>query len=131
MKDTKHRFLKIMAGIVGAQYVLAAIGLLFFQRWFFDNVAPFEPFNRHYMGDTGSFTLAIGLGMLVAARDPVRHRLMIWLGLLASVVHTLNHVYDAVLLNEPMSHWLLDVGPLALLLVALAVAMRGLPRDLQ
>lgn len=131
MKNSNSRFLQFVVGVGGVFYVLAGLGLLFAQTWFFENIGHFPPFNRHYMGDTGSFTLAIGVGLLVATRDPVRHRLIIWLALLASVVHTLNHVYDAALLNEPLSHWLLDVGPLTLYVLALLLAARSLPRDLQ
>ncbi len=107
-------------------YTLVALALLFAPVWFFENVGPFAPFNRHYMGDLGSFLLPMGLGLLVAARDPARHRLLIGLMIAGSLLHSANHSYDALAGAEPLSHWLKDVGPLgafaALMIVAYALA---------
>lgn len=113
---------QMLVGLMGALNTIIGLLILFAPVWFFKNVGNFPPFNRHYMGDAGTFLLAIGIGLLLAARDPIRHRLTVMVGILASVLHTLNHVYDAVIGGEDVLHWLTDLGPLVLFVILLAVA---------
>jgi len=67
------RFTQIVVGLAGAAYLLIGIALLFAPGWFFSAIGNFQPFNRHYEGDLGSFLLPLGIGLLVAARDPARY----------------------------------------------------------
>jgi hypothetical protein len=73
--------------------------LLFGPVWFFDNIGPYPPFNRHYEGDTGSFTLVLGLVLLWAVREPARYRAMIAAVGIGSLVHAINHVVDDFVLS--------------------------------
>ena len=106
---------------VGLFNVLAGLALLFAPQWFFTNVAPFEPFNRHFMGDIGAFILPIGVGMVYAVFQP-RHHALIGLGLAANWVHTLNHLYDSLWLERDLEHFLRDGLPLLLSTLALGWA---------
>lgn len=83
----------------GFFYVITAAALLFAPVWFFENVGSYPPYNRHFMGDAGSFLLALGLVLLWAARDPVRYRGMIAIIGISSLVHAINHVADDFMLN--------------------------------
>ena len=82
--------------IVGLATVAAAIALLLVPRWFFDNVAPIAPYNRHFLGDAGAFSLGIGAALLVAAWDPIRLRTLALVGIGGTVVHALNHIYGSL-----------------------------------
>ncbi|HET7767166.1 MAG TPA: NmrA family NAD(P)-binding protein, partial [Chloroflexota bacterium] len=113
----------------GLFYVLAGAALLWATEWFYENVGHFPPFNRHYAGDAGAFSLALGLGLLWAARSLRRHRAIVVTALIASVLHTLNHGYDHLLEGATASHWLSDVGPLALGVLSLAASLAPLPRS--
>jgi hypothetical protein len=107
----------------GILYVLAGAALLLTPDWFLANIGAFPPYNRHYMGDTGSFTLALGVGMLLAARDPLRQRAMLAAALVGTLLHTANHAYGDIVLGElPPEAVLLDVAPLALYAVLLVAA---------
>jgi len=64
-------------------------------QWFFDNVGTFPPFNRHFLGDIGAFTLPIGLGLLLSLRWASLGPGVLLVGVLGSALHLLNHVYDA------------------------------------
>jgi hypothetical protein len=86
--------------LVGLATAAAAVALLLAPRWFFDNVAPIAPYNRHFMGDAGAYSLAVGAALLVAAWDPVRFRLLALLGIGGTVVHALNHVYGSIFAGE-------------------------------
>lgn len=122
------RFTQVAVAIGGIFYILTALTMLFAPRWFFFNIGHFEPFNRHYMGDLGTFTLALGIGLLLAARDPFRHRLMIGAGVLGSFLHTLNHMYDAVISGASLAHWMIDVGPLLIFVGILAIVYSQMPK---
>jgi hypothetical protein len=120
------RLIQILVAIGGVFNTLVGLTMIAAPMWFFENVGHFEPFNRHYTGDTGTFVLGYGIGLLIAARDPQRHVLMIFAAALASLFHTLNHTYDAVIGAEPLRHWLIDVGPLVVFTVMMLAAVRML-----
>jgi hypothetical protein len=65
-------------------------------RSFYDNVATFEPYNRHFLHDIGAFTIGLGAGMLVAL---VTHwgalRVALTALAVASVVHVVSHAVDS------------------------------------
>jgi hypothetical protein len=83
----------------GLFYLISAVLLLFGPVWFFDNIGTYPPYNRHYEGDTGSFTLVLGLVLCWAVREPARYRAMIAAVGIGSLVHAMNHVVDDFVLN--------------------------------
>lgn len=87
---------QVLIAVVGIFDAAAGSALLFAPQWFYDTLATFPPFNRHYAGDVGAFLLPIGLGILVAARDPIRYRAILVLGLAASWMHAANHALDGL-----------------------------------
>jgi hypothetical protein len=107
----------------GVLYVFSGVTLLFAPVWFLERVGTFPPFNRHYMGDAGSFVLALGIGLLVAARDPIRQRILIAIGLVGTLLHTANHAYgDLVLAELPPAEIARDLLPLAVYAGLLVIA---------
>ena len=115
-----------MVAIGGLFYALTGLALLLAPEWFFQNVGNFPPFNRHYAGDLGTFTLALGAGLLLASRDPARHRLLIGVAAAASVLHSLNHAYDDARSDSPATRLLVDTLPLFIFGLLLALAYYGL-----
>jgi hypothetical protein len=83
----------------GLLYILTAALMLFAPMWFYENIGNYAPYNRHYVGDGGSFTLALGLVLFWALCDPVRYRGMIAIVGLSSLAHAINHVLDDFVLN--------------------------------
>jgi hypothetical protein len=111
----KNTLLSWVVFLTGLFYTFVGLALLFAPFWFLENVGQFPPFNRHYMGDLGTFTLPMGIGLLLAARHPWQHRLLIGVVAGANLLHSLNHLYDA--LGESLTHWLSDTVPLILFAV--------------
>lgn len=109
----------------GLVYLFSGAALLFAPSWFFNTIGNFPPFNRHYSGDLGAFLLPLGAGLLIAARQPSRHRGLIAVAAGAALLHALNHGYDA--LGQPLVYWLTDTLPLLALAVLLIQAYRRLP----
>jgi hypothetical protein len=112
---------KALIALVGLADTLAGSALLLAPEWFFTTFGQFPPLNRHYMGDAGSFLLPIGLALLVTARDPVRYRPILLIGLLASWLHTLNHGYDALVQPGMGQAGLVDTAQVAAIAIALSV----------
>jgi hypothetical protein len=113
---------RLLCFLVGALYFLTGVAMLLAPMWFFDNIATFPPFNRHFLGDLGSFSIAIGTGLLLAVWDARYLRGAVAVGLVASGLHLLNHGFDAVVGSVPERGWS-DVPGLALVLVLLVAPL--------
>lgn len=118
-----------------AQLVLA-VNVLFFAGtsmvilfWphTFQSLVQFVPFNRHYLGDAGVFQLAVSLGLLWALPAPTRRVGHIWIGAIASLLHTANHIYDLLLVSTPplFALWLPQTLTLLILAALLLVVAIG------
>ena len=129
MRNPK-RWRQLAVGLSAALYIFTGFALLAVPEWFYENIGHFPPYNRHFLGDVGAFTLPLGLGLLLAARAPGRHRLFIGVVALASVIHPLNHLYDDWHAGAwSAEHFLVETLPLLLVATALTwVAMNETPQ---
>lgn len=116
------RSAQVILAAVGLFYAVAGLSLVAAPRWFYDTFATFPPFNRHYAGDAGVFSLAFGIGSLLAARSPHKHRLYVVVLILVSTMHALNHIYDAVHHGASLARWLTDSVPLVVIVLPLVMA---------
>ena len=111
LSAAQARFVTFVFSLTGLSYIAAGAALILIPAWFLENVGRFEPFNRHYMGDAGAFVLAIGVGVWLMRKDPWAHKSMLLAGLVATQLHALNHLYDAVFMHAGLEHWLQDALP--------------------
>ena len=116
----KWRAGRIFVATAGLAQALIALIMLAAPGWFFQHIGYFPPYNRHYVADTASFSLGLGLALLWAAWDLPRRRGLIGIAALASVLHAVNHGLDAA--GAAVVHWIIDVVPLTLLAVGLSFA---------
>jgi hypothetical protein len=124
------RLAQIIVALAGVGYLLAGAALLFAPVWFFQHIGTFGPFNRHYEGDLGAFLLALGMGLLFAARNPSRYGLVVWVAAIGSLIHACNHVYDALIQGASLGQWLAQPVPLFILaLLLLWAASQGAPLE--
>jgi hypothetical protein len=103
---------QLVVALAGVFYALTGVALLFAPVWFFQHIGTFGPFNRHYEGDLGAFLLALGIGLLFAARSPSRYGLVVWVAAMGSLLHACNHVYDALVEGASPGQWLAQPVPL-------------------
>ena len=86
---------------------------------FYENVAGFPPFNRHFLRDAGAFQLGIGAGLAAG----LLRRPGFLVGLIgastAAVAHAVSHVIDREQGGNPSDHVFL--WALAVLLTAAAI----------
>lgn len=116
------RAAQVIVGVAGAFYTATGAALLFAPAWFFRVIGPYAPFNRHYEGDLGAFLLPLGVALLVVARAPGQHRLLLWMAAAASLLHAANHTYDSLVSGASAAHWLVDTLPLVVFALALVWA---------
>ncbi len=121
----KQAFARSIAIAVGVSYLAVALALLLAQDWFFNNTfGNYSPYNRHYMGDAGSFVSVAGLMLLWAARDLARRWAMILLAGVGSLIHATNHVIEDFVISPSSAsvatNILLFVLAFAMLLAAWA-----------
>lgn len=95
---SKTPLLSVLLLLLGAFSVVNGIAMFFIPRvWFFEMV-PGVPetgsFNAHLVQDSGTFFLAIGVGLLIAARDPARHVAAIVVAAIANAMHSILHLYS-------------------------------------
>jgi hypothetical protein len=115
-------FVRAVVAVSGISFLLTGLALVFAPEWFFNTIGYFPPFNRHYAGDLGMFQIPMGIGLLAAVRDPVRHRLLIGVATAGSVLHILNHLYDDLGAGD-LAHLVKDTTPLVLLAVLMVLAL--------
>ncbi|MDP9067423.1 MAG: hypothetical protein M3N53_03605 [Actinomycetota bacterium] len=117
----RERFPQLVALVFGAMTVLFGAWAFFDPRSFFDNVAVFEPFNRHFIHDIGAFQ--IGLGSVLVLGAILRDSLQVVLSGVGvgAVFHVISHILDRDIGGKPAT----DIPFFALtaaILVAAAVA---------
>ncbi len=104
----------------GIFYIAVAAVLLLVPAWFYEAIAMYPPYNRHFMGDAGSFMLGLGLMLVWGMRSPVRYRAMIAIVGIATLVHAINHIIDDFILNPTT---LSISGNIALFIIAFAILL--------
>ena len=130
MQFNKLAFVRWVVLFSGTINLLTGAALLFAPAWFYNALADFPPFNRHFSGDVGAFITALGVGLLFAAREPQKHRGLIGVAALGILLHVGNHLYDDLIVEHGATlHWLTNTLPLflmaGLLIAAYALLARG------
>jgi hypothetical protein len=116
--------------VIGVNHLVTFALAFFAPDWFFTNIAYFPPFNAHLLGDIGAFNAPLGVGLLVAASNPMRHRLPIGLAALGNLLHALSHLRDWDLHMPPHMEAAAGLGQQFLillpgLLLLLVIALSG------
>lgn len=123
-------FIRFVVILNGFANLLSGLVLLLAPQWFFNTVADYQPFNRHFLGDVGAFILPLGVGLLIAARHPLKYRALIGLAALGNILHVANHLYDDLIIERGATwHWLTNTLPLLVLTALLIAAYFMLVKD--
>jgi hypothetical protein len=82
----------VVAGLI---YLLVGMAGLLQPEWYFENLFPFEPYNRLAAGLAGSLMLPLGVVMIIASQRPAEGRLVIGMGASAAVLMFFNAWFGA------------------------------------
>jgi hypothetical protein len=107
--------------------------------WFFKmvpGVPETGPFNAHLVADSGTFFIAVGVGLLIAGFDPKRHVAVVVVAAIANLFHSILHIYshEAGLLS--LEHLGTEVSgiyipTLALIAIAIILLRSPTPRGVE
>jgi len=86
---------------------------------FFDTLGPFGTSNAHYIRDTGTFTLALGIAFAVAFRRPAWRVGVVGYAFLQYLFHSVNHLADIGAAHPYRA------GPIDFALLGLTAAVLG------
>ncbi len=117
---TSARFVTIVLWIAGLFFLLPGVWAFVDPQSFFDQLAPFEPYNRHFIHDIGAFQIGIGVALLLASRLKDAPFVALTGAAAAAIVHLASHFIDH-------GHGGKDTdipvfGALAIILIAAALA---------
>ncbi|GCB00468.1 hypothetical protein [Mycolicibacterium sp. NCC-Tsukiji] len=117
--QTPLRIVLVTCAILGLITLALGIWAFVAPMSFFEVLAPFEPYNRHFLHDAGVLQIGVGVAMLLAAirRSPVEVALG---GFIAfEALHVVSHVIDRDLGGRPV----FDITALTILTLAGVAAL--------
>ena len=86
--------LRMAMGALGVFHLLEGLYMLLAPGSFYSRIGTYGVENTHYVGDVGSFALALGVALLLAAGRPSWRTPVLAVGALWYAVHALNHLFD-------------------------------------
>ncbi len=123
--DRLSRIARPALGGLGALWLVFGLWAFLAPHSFYDAVAEFDPYNRHFIHDVGAMQIGIGAGALAAAWT-LRAVVAGLVGLAAfQCTHVLSHVVDRDLGGTP---WF-DIPGLTVLAIVGLGALVGAMRD--
>ena len=111
--------MKVLLAVFGAVQLLLGLLLWVTPGFFFDEIGPYGVRNDHYMGDLGTWYVALGAVTLVAVSQARWRVPVLALALLQNTLHVLNHAIDV---SEADPEWL---GPANLVSLILTSVLLG------
>jgi hypothetical protein len=111
--------LKPLLLILGAYQLALGTFMIVAPGTFFEKIGPYGAQNDHYIRDAATFTLALGLVLLIAAWRPGWRPAAIAGALFQYVLHSVNHLVD---IGEADPERL---GPTNFVLLAVGAALLG------
>jgi hypothetical protein len=113
----EERALRTGLLVAGALNLALAAVLIFAPGTFFDEFADYGVQNDHYMRDVGTAYVGLGVAMLLAASRPSWRAPILWMAVIWTAAHALNHLWDV---DAAHTGW---VGPVNLALIALSAVL--------
>jgi hypothetical protein len=114
-----ERFIRAVTLAGAAVFILAGAWAFLAPGSFYERVAHFPPYNRHFLHDVGAFQLGLGTALALGLAGWDGPRVALWTVAVASVLHAASHIIDRDLGGR-------GTDPLALTLVAAALLAAAL-----
>ena len=121
---------KALLWIVGVTDVVNGIAMFLApSAWFYrlvPGVPETGPFNAHLVCDSGTFFIAVGIGLLIAGFDPARHVAAVIVATIATLLHSLLHIYSHAAGILSLDHLMTEVTGIYIptaVLIAIAIIL--------
>jgi uncharacterized membrane protein len=122
--------MRVLIWILGATSLINGIAMFFApSMWFFrlvPGVPETGPFNAHLVADSGTFFIAVGIGLLIAGSDPARHVAVVIVAAIANLMHSILHLYShaaGLLSLEHLGTEIVGIYLPTLALIAMAIIL--------
>lgn len=126
MQD-RHWFPPAMALVGGVMFLGFGLWALASPQSFFDQLAAFEPYNRHFVQDIGAFQIGVGAALLAARFLPDGLLVGLLAGAVGSAGHTVSHLVGTDLGGTPA----VDIPTFSVITVLLVIAAGMRRRELR
>lgn len=130
MNSHLPRWIAPVLWILAVMDIVNGIEMFFFpSAWFFrlvPGVPETGPFNMHLVMDSGTFFLAVGVGLVAAALNPRRNAIAVGVAAMAVVMHSALHLYShaaGLLSTEHLVTELLGIYVPTLVLIAITAIL--------
>ena len=117
------RATRMVALFAGVFFVGFGLWAFVDARSFYEQLAEFPPYNRHFVHDIGAFQIAIGTALVLAVIWSDSVAATLGGGAVGSIFHTAAHVWDRDLGGKDTDPWLF--GIVALILTVATVTRVG------
>jgi uncharacterized membrane protein len=131
---TQPRWIKLLVWVLGAMSLINGIEMFFAPSiWFFrlvPGVPETGPFNAHLVADSGTFFIAVGVGLVIAGFDPGRHVTAVIVAAIANLFHSILHIYShetGLLSLDHLGTEVVGIYLPTLLLIAIAIHLMRSP----
>jgi hypothetical protein len=111
--------MKALLAVFGASQLVLGLLLWLTPGFFHDEIGPYGPRNDHYMGDLGTWYLALGAVALAAIGRPSWRLPVLVFALVQNTLHGVNHLIDV---GEADPDWLGPANLASLVLVSVLLA---------
>ena len=115
---TRLRYLRVVFVLVGLIFIFGVYPLM---MTFWPAGWRWQPNQPHYEQMILGVYATLGVFLLLASRDPLKHRSLIWFTVWSSIVHAGIMTVQAINTPAEHGHLLGDIPALAIVAVALAV----------
>ncbi len=115
---TRLRYLRVVLVLVGLIFIFGVYPLM---MTFWPAGWRWQPNQPHYEQMILGVYATLGVFLLLASRDPLKHRSLIWFTVWSSIVHARIMTVQAINTPAEHGHLLGDIPALAIVAVALAV----------
>ncbi|MCA1832323.1 MAG: hypothetical protein ABR548_04730 [Actinomycetota bacterium] len=115
----RDKIIRAITLVGGLGFLLVGLWAFFGPHSFYERVAEFPPYNRHFIHDIGAFNIGIGLSLLFALAQ--RNAVQVVLGAagVGSAFHAIGHFLDKSLGGKSSDPYVFSL--LALILIVAAV----------
>ena len=98
MNRKTPRWISVLLWLFAAMYLANGIEMFFMPGIWFFRLVPGVPetgaFNAHLVADSGTFYLGLAVGLVFAALDARRHAIAVVIAAVASIMHSILHIYS-------------------------------------
>jgi hypothetical protein len=134
MDKRPPRWIGLVLVVLGALALGNGLEMLFAPSWWYQavpGVPETGPLNAHLVADGGTFNIPIGLGLILATRDPYRNVLVIAIAAGAGVLHSFLHLYSHAAGLLSLDHLATEIFgiylPAALLVALIPIVLKHGP----